>query len=41
MPEVNGAVLLASAVRQALRPGDCLALDGGEFARWARWAVGG
>ena len=31
---------VAAAVRDALRPGDSVALDGGEFGQWARWAVG-
>ena len=30
----------AAAVRDLLRPGDCVALDGGEFGQWARWAIG-
>jgi acetolactate synthase I/II/III large subunit len=30
----------ARAVVDLLRPGDCVALDGGEFGQWARWAVG-
>ena len=30
-----------AAVREFLRPGDCIALDGGEFVRWARWTFGG
>jgi thiamine pyrophosphate-dependent acetolactate synthase large subunit-like protein len=30
-----------AAVREVLRPGDCIALDGGEFVRWARWTFGG
>jgi acetolactate synthase-1/2/3 large subunit len=30
-----------AAVREFLRPGDCIALDGGDFVRWARWAFGG
>jgi acetolactate synthase-1/2/3 large subunit len=30
-----------AAVRDALRPGDSIALDGGEFVRWARWTFGG
>jgi acetolactate synthase-1/2/3 large subunit len=29
-----------AAVRDLLGPGDCLALDGGEFGQWARWALG-
>jgi len=32
---------VAAAVRDVLRPGDCVALDGGEFGQWARWALGG
>jgi acetolactate synthase-1/2/3 large subunit len=32
---------VVAAVRAALRAGDCLALDGGEFARWARWGLAG
>ena len=32
---------MAAAVRDALQPGDCVALDGGEFGQWARWALGG
>ena len=31
---------VAAAVRELLRPGDCVALDGGEFGQWARWALG-
>lgn len=30
----------AAAVRDLLQPGDCVALDGGEFGQWARWAIG-
>jgi acetolactate synthase-1/2/3 large subunit len=30
-----------AAVREYLRPGDCIALDGGDFVRWARWTFGG
>jgi len=30
----------AQAVRDLLEPGDCVALDGGEFGQWARWAIG-
>jgi acetolactate synthase-1/2/3 large subunit len=30
-----------AAVREFLRPGDCIALDGGDFVRWARWRFGG
>jgi acetolactate synthase-1/2/3 large subunit len=29
------------AVSEFLRPGDCIALDGGDFVRWARWRFGG
>ena len=32
---------VTAAVREFLRPGDCIALDGGDFVRWARWAFGG
>lgn len=32
---------VAAAVRALLRPGDCVALDGGDFVRWARWTFGG
>jgi acetolactate synthase-1/2/3 large subunit len=32
---------VAAAVRDRLRPGDCVALDGGDFVRWARWLFGG
>ncbi|HYU20247.1 MAG TPA: thiamine pyrophosphate-binding protein [Chloroflexota bacterium] len=32
---------VAAEVRGFLRPGDCLALDGGEFGQWARWALAG
>ena len=30
-----------AAVREFVRPGDCIALDGGDFVRWARWRFGG
>jgi acetolactate synthase-1/2/3 large subunit len=30
-----------AAVREYLRPGDCISLDGGDFVRWARWSFGG
>ncbi len=30
----------ATAVRDLLQSGDCVALDGGEFGQWARWAIG-
>jgi acetolactate synthase-1/2/3 large subunit len=30
-----------AAVSEFLRPGDCIALDGGDFVRWARWRFGG
>ena len=32
---------VAAEARELLRPGDCVALDGGEFGQWARWALGG
>jgi len=32
---------VAAAVTSCLKPGDCVALDGGDFVRWARWLVGG
>lgn len=32
---------VAAAVRSLLGPRDCVALDGGDFVRWARWAFGG
>jgi acetolactate synthase-1/2/3 large subunit len=32
---------VAAAVKELLRPGDCVALDGGDFVRWARWLFGG
>ena len=32
---------VAAAVKEFLRPGDCVALDGGDFVRWARWLFGG
>ncbi len=32
---------VAAEVRAILEPGDCLALDGGEFGQWARWGLGG
>jgi acetolactate synthase-1/2/3 large subunit len=32
---------VTAAVRELLRPGDCIALDGGDFVRWARWTFGG
>jgi acetolactate synthase-1/2/3 large subunit len=32
---------VTAAVREFLRPGDCVALDGGDFVRWARWTFGG
>lgn len=31
---------VVAAVRAWLRPGDCVALDGGDFVRWARWGLG-
>jgi acetolactate synthase I/II/III large subunit len=31
---------VAAAVKEFLEPGDCLALDGGDFVRWARWLFG-
>jgi acetolactate synthase-1/2/3 large subunit len=31
---------LAAAVRDLLDDGDSVALDGGEFGQWARWAIG-
>jgi thiamine pyrophosphate-dependent acetolactate synthase large subunit-like protein len=31
---------VAAAVTSCLKPGDCVALDGGDFVRWARWLVG-
>lgn len=31
---------VAATVRALLRPGDCVALDGGDFVRWARWCLG-
>jgi acetolactate synthase-1/2/3 large subunit len=31
---------LAAAVRDALSDGDSVAVDGGEFGQWARWALG-
>jgi acetolactate synthase-1/2/3 large subunit len=32
---------VTAAVRDLLRAGDCIALDGGDFVRWARWMFGG
>ncbi|MGE3272351.1 MAG: thiamine pyrophosphate-binding protein [Chloroflexota bacterium] len=32
---------VTSTVRDRLSPGDCVALDGGDFVRWARWTFGG
>jgi len=32
---------VVATVRDVLQPGDCVALDGGEFVRWARWCFGG
>jgi acetolactate synthase-1/2/3 large subunit len=32
---------VTAAVRDLLRAGDCIALDGGDFVRWARWTFGG
>jgi acetolactate synthase-1/2/3 large subunit len=32
---------VTAAVREFVRPGDCIALDGGDFVRWARWTFGG
>lgn len=32
---------VTAAVREFLRPGDCVGLDGGDFVRWARWTFGG
>ena len=32
---------VAAAVKEFLRPGDCVALDGGDYVRWARWLFGG
>jgi acetolactate synthase I/II/III large subunit len=32
---------VAAAVKPFLRPGDSIALDGGDFVRWARWQFGG
>jgi acetolactate synthase I/II/III large subunit len=32
---------VAAEVGELLRPEDCVALDGGEFGQWARWALGG
>ena len=31
---------LAAVVRDALDPGDSVALDGGELGQWTRWAIG-
>lgn len=31
---------LATAVRELLEDGDSVAVDGGEFGQWARWALG-
>ncbi|MCC7368132.1 MAG: thiamine pyrophosphate-binding protein [Chloroflexi bacterium] len=32
---------VTATVRDLLAPGDCVALDGGDFVRWARWTFGG
>lgn len=32
---------VAAAVKEFLKPGDCIGLDGGDFVRWARWLFGG